>query len=407
MSRDFRLLWGGHAISEFGSAISSLALPLLAVTLLAAGEAETGMLAAAGYFGWLVVSLPAGAIVDRVPKKGLMIFCDLSRAAVLAAVVVMAGTGQLGLGALYVAALAIGVLTVFAEIACWSLVPLVLPTSELVAGNSRLATTGALARIAGPPAAGLMTDLFCGVSRAVAADSLSYVVSAICLSPVRSPNPAGQKSKARIGLRAEIGEGLAFVLGHPVLRRIVLTSATSGLFRAMLYALLVVFLVRDLHANGAMAGLVFGLGGAGGVLGAIVLQPLAKRFGSARLLWFVPLTFGSLPLAIAFAPPGWGLAVVAFGLVADGFSSTVYNVLQISYRQAICPPVLLGRMNATVRWLIRGGQPIGAVLGGGLATLGGIRPALLAGAAGVWLSIFWVLNSGLRHARHLEDAATQ
>lgn len=394
--RDFLCLWAGQTVSDLGSAVTLLALPLVAITTLGASTFQVGVLSALSTIGWLIVPLPAGVIVDRLPKRRLMIRCDLGRAIIVASIPLAAAAGALRLGQLYLAAFLLGVLTVFFEVAWQSHTPSILRPDELTTGISRIAATNALSAVAGPSLTGGLVALLGNVTRVLIVDFVSFVISAVSLILVRAPDPGGQRRPSW-----DITEGLRFVLRHPILRRVVACSATSNMFDAMMATLVIVFLVSELETPLTAIGVIMGIGGLGGVIGGAITGPMSRRLGAARLLWLGKASLGWLVLLIPLAQPGWAVTIVSIGLFANSFSLVMYNILQISYRQLACPPTLLGRMNASVRWLIRGLMPVGALLGGVLGAAIGLRWAISIAACGSWLAVLWIVCSPLRRIRDM------
>jgi predicted MFS family arabinose efflux permease len=193
------------------------------------------------------------------------------------------------------------------------------------------------------------------------------------------------------------------VLRHPILRKITACTGTANLFGSMGMALEIVFLVRVLRVRPADTGLLIAVASLGGVAGGLLAGRLSRRIGSARIVWYSMLVFGLPQLLIPLAAPGWRIAAFVVGMGAFSFSAVVYNVAQVSYRQAICPPRLLGRMNAAIRWVVWGTIPLGALLGGVLGTLAGVRATLWISYAGSWAAGWWVFFSPLRRQRDLED----
>jgi MFS family permease len=210
------------------------------------------------------------------------------------------------------------------------------------------------------------------------------------------PAPAEKRS-----MRAEIAEGLKFVVGHPILRKVVACTGTANLFSSMSTAVEIIFLVRVLHVRPAYTGLLFALAAVGGVAGGVLSGRLARRIGSARIIWFSILVFGVPAVLPALAEPGWSVVLFPIGFAAAFFAAVVYNVAQVSYRQAVTPPRLMGRMNAAVRWIVWGTMPLGALIGGALGTAVGVRPTLWIGLVGSWAAGFWVYFSPLRRMRDL------
>jgi predicted MFS family arabinose efflux permease len=390
-NRDFMLLWTAQSVSDLGSAVMVFALPLAAVTMINASVFEIGVLSAAGTAAWLLLTLPAGALVDRVAKRPLIIWCGLSRAAIVATVPAAAAFDRVTFPHLCAVAFLTGAITVVFEVACQSYAPAIVSPGHLAEGNGKIATSNAVAGVAGPSAAGgLMAVL--NTPAVFLADSLSYLAAAVSMWFVRTVEP--HRRRAAGGAR----EGVVFVLRHPVLRRIVACSAVGNAGDTMVVTLIVIHLLDDLRTSPATAGLVVGLGSAGGVIGGLVATSLARRWGVNRALWGSKLILGAFALLIPLGQPGWGIMAVAAGLFAARLSTVAYNVLQITYRQSVCPPELLGRMNASVRWMIRGAIPISALLAGSLGSWLGVRTTLAIAVTASWLSVLWIVLSPIRHA---------
>ncbi|WP_424183543.1 MFS transporter [Actinokineospora sp. G85] len=398
--RDFMLLWTGQTVSDLGSATTLLVLPLIAVTALNASTTEVGLLTAAATVAWFLVPLPAGAVVDRVAKRRLMVVCDLARCAIAICVPVAAALGALRVEHLVAAGFLLGTFTVLFEVSWQSYVPELLPPDLLTDGNSRIATTNAVAAVLGPSLAGLAL-LLIPAADVLLLDAASFALSAGTLLSIRARDRRRPSTPGGWDIREQLLGGLRFAWRHPVLRRVVACSATANFFDAVTATLVVVFLVRELGASGATAGVVVGIGGAGGVVGGLVVRPLAARLGGARLLWLGKLSIGGLTALIPLASAGPGVLLVSAGLFANSFCVVMYNVLQITYRQSVCPPELRGRMNAAVRWAIRSVIPVGGLLGGVLGDAVGLRPVLLVSALGAWLAVGWVFFSPLRGLRDL------
>jgi MFS family permease len=399
--RDFLLLWGGQTVNDVGSAVTVLALPLIAVSTLGASTFEVGALSASGTVAYLLVALPAGALVDRTAKHRLMIWSNAGRAVVLAGVPLAATLGHLSMAQLYVTALVAGMLTAIFEIAYQSYLPTLLRRDQLLEGNGKIGITNSLSEVIGPSLAGGLASLLGSAARAVTADCLSFVVSIVSLLLIRTPEPPQRANGSRKMIGKQIAEGLRYVARHTVLRRVVACATMSSLFNMTLMTVLVVFLVRTLHAPAGTVGLVLGLGSVGGVVGAFTVGPLSQLIGSARMFWAGKLFLGGFALLIPFAGPRWGVVVVSAGLCATTASVVMFNVSQVSYRQAVCPPELLGRMNATMRWAIRGAKPIGSLLGGVLGSWIGLRETLFMAALGSWLAVLFIVLSPIRYLRDI------
>lgn len=399
--RDFLLLWSGQAVSEMGSAVTLLAVPLIAVVLLHASTFSVGLLATASTVPFLIIALPAGLIVDRLAKRPMLIACDASRLVVIGSVPAAAAAGVLTMAQLFAVALVAGILTVFFDVAYLSYLPALIRAGQLADGNGKLSVTQSFAEVAGPGLGGALFGLL--RAGALTVDAISYWVSTLSLLLIRAREPAIERPAGDGGerpkLRTEIFAGLNFVVRHPVLRKIAACNGTVNLFSNLTFTLEIIFLIRVLHLRPQYTGLLVAAGSVGGIVAGLASGTLTRWIGSARIMWVSMLGFGALGLLLPLAAQGWRLSLFAVGLLGFSFSAVLYNVAQLSYRQAICPPELLGRMNAAVRWIVWGTLPLGSLAGGALGTLIGVRPALWVGMIGSWAAGFWVLFSPLRRMR--------
>jgi MFS family permease len=415
--RDFMLLWIGQAVSEIGSAVTIVALPLVAVILLHASTFQVGLLSAASTVCFLVIALPAGLIVDRVAKRRLMIICDVARMLILGSVVVAAAAGVLTMAQLFAVAFLTGLATVFFDVAYQSYVPSLVARDQLHEGNGKLGATQAFSEVAGPGLGGVLFGLLKAGS--MAADAISFAVSTASLLLIRAkeprpgdartpadaePSPASDAAPAGrglTGLREELFAGLRFVFGDRVLRKIAACTGTANLFHSVSGALEIIFLIRVLHVTPAATGLLISVGSLGGILGGILSGRLAKWIGSARIIWFSVGVFGAIPIVMPLTEPGPRLVLFPIAVAGLSFAVVLYNIAQLSYRQLICPPHLLGRMNAAMRWIVWGTIPLGGLLGGVLGSLLGIRATIWIGVIGSWAAAFWVFFSPLRGMRDI------
>lgn len=384
-----------------GSAVTLLAVPLIAVVLLHASTFSVGLLATASTVPFLIIALPAGLIVDRLAKRPMLIACDASRLVVIGSVPAAAAAGVLTMAQLFAVALVAGILTVFFDVAYLSYLPALIRAGQLADGNGKLSVTQSFAEVAGPGLGGALFGLL--RAGALTVDAISYWVSTLSLLLIRAREPAIERPAGDGGerpkLRTEIFAGLNFVVRHPVLRKIAACNGTVNLFSNLTFTLEIIFLIRVLHLRPQYTGLLVAAGSVGGIVAGLASGTLTRWIGSARIMWVSMLGFGALGLLLPLAAQGWRLSLFAVGLLGFSFSAVLYNVAQLSYRQAICPPELLGRMNAAVRWIVWGTLPLGSLAGGALGTLIGVRPALWVGMIGSWAAGFWVLFSPLRRMR--------
>lgn len=396
---DFRQLWMGDAVSQFGLQLVGLAMPILAVQVLEAGEFEMGLLGTFEMLAFLVVGLPAGAWVDRWRKRRVIILGDLVRGAVLMTLPAAWLLEGLTMVHVYVVALVVGTVTVFFDVANQSFLPAIVPSKQIGEANAKVMATQSVAQIAGPAlGAGLIRMI--GAPLTIAVTAVSMVVSTVFVWRVRhEEEPPAVES--RRPLRTEIREGLAFLFHQPLLRRIVLCTTLSNGASSVSGVLLVLFVLRDLGLTEATLGLVFSVGAVGGLLAAVVVTRIARVIGEGRSIPIFALLFGPFsaltPLAVHL-PAVPSLVVGSFGV---SFSAVAYNVIQVSFRQRLCPKPLLGRMNASIRFLVWGIMPIGAFLGGVLGARIGVVPTMWLSVAGVVLASAPVLFSPLVRMRDL------
>jgi MFS family permease len=397
---DFLRLWAGQTVSQVGSEVTVLALPLTAVLVLGAGPAAMGALAAAGSAPYLVFSLLAGVLVDRVPRRPVMIAANAGRAVLLALIPVSARLGLLGMGELYVVAFGVGMLTLAFEVAYYAYLPALVTREQLVDGNSRLEASSSAAQIIGPGLGGTLVQLVTAPI-AIFVDALSFLASLASLLLIRTPEPPVDRRGGEASALGQMGEGLRFVFGHTVLRSIAACTGTYLLFVSAFLAVYLLYLTRELRLSPALIGVAFAAGAAGSLVGALLAAPVARRMGLGRamLASIVVSAAGALLVPLATGPRPAVMAFLVAGQVVVFLSVQIYNVNQLSLRQAITPHRLQGRVNATVRFVAWGATPIGGLTGGLLGQAIGLRPTLLASAAGASLAFLWLFLSPVRRLR--------
>ncbi|MBG0568512.1 MFS transporter [Actinoplanes sp. NEAU-A11] len=373
--RDFRLFWAGQTASRLGSSITSVALPLVAVGTLGASTLQVALLQAAVWAPWLLIGLPAGVWVDRLPRRPVLIACDLVGLLLFLSVPAAAWLGVLGIGHLLAVAFLAGVVSVFFETAYQVYLPSLLATDRLAEGNAKLQGSEAAAQVAGPGAAGLLAQAF-GAVYGLLADALSFLISGICLLTMRHREPPRVAAAERRSLRAEIGTGLRFLLRDPYLRVMAGYGAVSNLALHGYQAILIVFLVREVGISPGTVGVVVAAMSTGGVLGAVLATRVARRFGTAHGMLLCQM--GAAPFALLIPMTGTGprLALLVVAGVALGTGVVAGNVIKGSFRQAYTPRHLLGRVLTSMQLLNYGTIPLGALLGGVLGSTLGLRPAL-------------------------------
>jgi MFS family permease len=389
--RSFRLLWIGESVSQLGNAMAVVGVPLVAVIVLHASTFAISLLTAAALLPWLVIGLPAGAWVDRLPARRVMLVCDVISAVLYASVPVAAWAGVLSVGLVVAVQLLGGTASVLFMTAYQVYLPaLVASPAELIEGNTKMQGSASASAFAGPALAGLAAQLL-GAVTALLGNAVSFLASAACLLGTRGPVPQpGTTPQPRTTVRQEAADGLLLVLRDPFLRQLSIFWAVANLALTGYTALLVVFLVRVVGVPPGLAGLLTAVPGAGGILGALLAGRLTARFGTARGLLLSTLC--ALPFALLIPLTGRGAALLPYlaGTLVAFTGIAAGNVIIAAFRQSYSPPGMCGRVTATMRFLIFGTSPLGALLAGGLGSWLGVRDAL------------WILP---RHRRPLRPPA--
>jgi MFS family permease len=401
-NRDFQKLWTAETISVFGSQIRELAIPVVAVLILKVSPFEVALLGTIEFLPFILFTLPAGAWVDRLRRRPIMIVGDLGRAVALGSIplVFAINPAALTIWQLYAVGFITGTLTVFFDVSNQSYLPSIVERDELVEGNSKLQISQSSAQIAGPGIAGILIQLV-EAPFAIVLDSLSFVLSAFFVFLIRKPeppvlHPADEAGEKRPSIVSDVREGLRFVLGHPSLRAISASTATSNLFSSMGFAIYALYALdsRYLGLTPGELGIAFALGNIGALVGAVFANRIARWFGLGPTIIGSMFIGGFFLLLVAIAPAHEAaLPFLVAGGLCGGFAQMVYNINQVSYRQAICPPRMQGRMNATVRFLVWGTMPLGSIIGGVLGSTVGVHETIwLAAILGFSPAIFPLLS---------------
>lgn len=395
-NRSYRRLWGSVGVSLLGSEVTVLAMPLAAVAALHASAGEVALLSAAGTAPFLLLGLPAGAWVDRWPRRRLMVFCDLVRAALLASVPLAYLLGALTLAHLFIVAFAAGALGVFFDVAALSVLPALVDRRDLATANGSLEAARAVAQTSGPALGGVLVQA-ASAPIALLADGVSFLASAVLLRGL-PPLPAPRREGEPQPLRRLIAEGLAFCLKHPLIRALAGAGAWLNFWQHALLAVFIPFAVRDLHQSAGVIGLVLAASNLGYLLGAVLAPRLNARIGVGPAIVVGVVLHGGL-LAVALAPAALPVPWLVAGFTVQALGVSIWNVDAVSLRQATTPEPLLARMNATNRFLLWGAMPLGAATGGLLATTAGLQTALLVAAVAVPCVAVPLAASSLRRVR--------
>jgi MFS family permease len=432
---DFAKLWTAGTISLFGTQVSQIAIPFIAVLLLHVPPIQVALLGTLEFLPFLLFTLPAGVWVDRLPRRRILIGGDLGRAIMLLSIPIAYAFDALTIWQLYVVAFVNGVLTVFFDIADQSYLPTVLERDQLVDGNAKLAASMSTAQVVGQPLGGGIVAVL-GGPFAVLVDAVSYVASALLIFSIRRterasrPDPAAAAAEAREvadaafsganvaaelgaardeprderpGVRREVAEGLRFVLGNRYLRSIAATTGSANLFSNILFSIFPVFVYVNLGLTPETVGLIGGGIGAGALVGALTAGRFANRLGVGRAILASSFVTGPLALLVPIASHDTALLLLGASGAIGGLANTVYNINQVSLRQAITPEPMLGRMNATMRFIVWGTIPIGQVIGGLVATAFNPLSAIWLGAIGGLFAFLPVLFSPVPTLERIPD----
>lgn len=398
----FSLFWFGETVSVLGNTTSSVLLPLLAVVGLQASAWWVGVLTAASWVPWLVVGLPAGAWVDRLPPIRVMVVANVVAAAAIGSIPLAWWLGVLSLGQLLVVAAVAGTSTVFFRTAYQLLLPQLVGAPDLVAANSRLQGSESAAQIGGAGVAGLLAQ-WVGAAVGLLLDAVSFLVSSACLLLIarRAPDQVRREARPRRRLRTEIAAGVRFVARDPFLRYFTWMGGLSNLGLTGYGALLILFLVRDVGVSPGVIGGLLMVTSTGALAGAMVARPLAERWGTAHATVIVQLAAGSTAMLVPLAGPGWRVGLFVAGQFMVALGVVAGNVIKGAFRQQYVPQELMGRVVTSIQLVNFGTMPVAGLLAGLLGEQLGVRPTVAIMAAVHTIACAAVLFSPVRGLRDL------
>lgn len=373
--RNFRLFWFGETVSQIGNRMAAIAVPLLAVAVLRASPFTVGLLTTLQWLPWLLFSLPAGAWLDRVSRRKAMIGCDVIAAVLYGSIPVAGWLGVRSVGQLMVVVFLAGTASVVFETAYQAQLPDLLTAEMLTEGNAALQASANITLVGGPSLGGYVAEAL-GAASALALNAVSFLVSALCLRAVDRAVMAPPARRPRHDLRSDMRDGIRFVATDPYLRPMTLWSAASNFGLTGYTALMMIFLVRVVRVSPAVIGLMVTAAGTGIVAGSVLAAAVGRRFGTARGFLLEVFVTSPFILLIPLTAPGPRLVFFVAGWMVFGCGISVSNVLVGVFRQTYPPPRMRARVTATVRVLINGAYPVGAVLGGALGAWLGIRNGL-------------------------------
>ncbi|HEX4831892.1 MAG TPA: MFS transporter [Trebonia sp.] len=386
--RDFRLLWLGEGTSTLGSAISGIALPLVAVVVLHAGPLAMGLLAAVNWLPVLVFGLPAGAWVDRSRRRRVMIATNAAGLALMLSVPVAGWLGWLSVSYLVTVALLMGTVAVFDSPAFQAFLPSIVAKEDLGEANAKLSASNQVASMSGSSVAGLIAGAL-GAVTGMLFDAVSYLVALACLILIRQPEDNPRPAGRATSFRQDIADGVRFMAHDPYMRIIALCASLENLLLCGAQALLVVFLVNVAHVYYGSVGLLMIADSLGGLAGALLARRLARRIGTARMLLVVAIGTAPFGLLIPLTTSGWGIIFFVLGLGVPAAGMVACGIVTATFRQSYCPPDMQGRVSTTAMVTVYGSMPAGALIGGALGAGIGIRTTL------------WIMLGALAAAKFL------
>ncbi len=395
-NRDYMLLWSGQMVSSIGTQASTLAFPLL-ILAVTRSPAQAGFASALRAVPYVIFSLPAGALIDRWNRKLVMLLCDAGRAIALGSIPVALALGRLTVAQLYIVSVVEGSLFVFFNIAEAACLPRVVAKAQLPAATAQNQATEGVSSLIGPPIGGALF----GLAQALpfVTDAVSYLASVISLYFIRTQFQ-GERGLATRRLHEEIGEGLVWLWRQPLIRYMAFLTGTSNLVGNGTL-LIAIVIAQGQHASPFVIGLIFAIGSVGSIIGSIVAVRLRRRYSFAQVIVSSTWVWAILTPLMAIAPNPLALGVIMAGLF---LTSPIYNVVQFSYRLALIPDELQGRVNSVFRLIAFGGQPIGFALAGVLLeSVGPVASVLIFSLPIVLAAVLTTINPHVRGARPLEE----
>ncbi len=379
--RDYLKFFGAQSISVLGDEFGKLAVPLVAVLVLSAGEGGIGLIEFAQTLPYLLVTLPAGVLVDRIARRSALYWADTLRALLFAALAVLVLNDALSYPTLIGIVVAAGALDVVFELAQASATPEVVnSTLELLRVNVLLSLAEGFAVTFGPFVAGVLISEF-GPESAFIFNAATFAISAVILRSLRTAalrKPANNEQPlSRSVFVSEAREGLKYVWTHPIIRPITVSTALSNLSFAIYAPMLLLFIVRDLEATPLALGIALSTGSIAYLAGSAITDIVVRRLGLGRAIGF-SLLLNTVALVVVAAQPGLvGIALASLSWAASSILIPIYNSAHLTLLQSITPSDLMGRMNAGVRVVAHGAEPIGGLVGAAIGVMLGARITIL------------------------------
>lgn len=399
---DFLRLWSAQTVSDFGARITRDGLPIMAVLALSAPPAQLGILAAVSGAAGLVVGLSAGDFVDHTARRPILIAMDLVRAAVLIALPLAAWLGLLNMLQVCVAAALVAGASALFDIADHAYLPGLVGRGLITDANAKISATESVAEMGGPALTGMLFQ-WLAAPAVVAVNAATYVISALLLARIRTPEPPLDAGVRRRGWVDGVVTGAATAWGEPRVRMLLIMTGVGGLFGGFFSALYYLYVLRDLGLTTALMGLGVAAGGVGALAGSTLAQRMARWLGVGPAICISGIlsALGTLIVLVAPSNPAGAMACLVVSQILGDAFGVVPLILAGSLRQTILPQNVLGRVGATFRVAAGGAAVIGALIGGGLGQQMGARTALLIAIAGLLIGPVAGLFSSLRAVREM------
>ncbi|MBV1849553.1 MFS transporter [Catellatospora tritici] len=396
--------WTASVISQMGSAVTKIALPVLALVALNASNFEVSLITVASYAAIILIGLPAGVIADRLPLRALQVTMDLSRAALVASIAVAWWLGALTLAHVIAVAFIVGLASNIAFVANASFLPAVVPKDQLTLRNGQLSATLSITQLIGPAFGGLLVQA-AGAAVSTIVDAVSYVTSAVLLGRLRGTDQR-RPARPQGSFVSQIAVGLRFVMRHPIIRPSILAASAVNFSNGAILAATPPFVLRTLHLPASMVGVVMSLEAVGVFVAALFTARLSARFGDARVILWATAAGGAISVLMPLAFGGVVSVIVLYGVGSAGLAAgvTLLSVITRTHRQVVSPPEVLSRVMASVRFITWGATPLGALAAGVAATVWGPREGLVCGVVGALLAPVALLFSQVSKVRTLLDA---
>jgi len=403
---DIRLLFGAQGISSLGSQISHIAFPLIAIDVIHASNGAIALLELAFLLPFVLFGIPAGALLDRRTRRPVLIATDIARMALLLVVPAAYVAGALSMPILLVVLFFVGTCTLLYDVAHQSYLPAIIRGRQLAAANGRLMAMESATGVAGPALAGIAVGRLTGPF-AIVLDSFSFLISALMVRRVRhaeSQPEVTMQNDQKVSIWSEMREGAAWIWQHPHLRGNGLAALIFNFFGGVASsALIIAYFRRELELSTELIGICIGAGTIGLILSTTTNAMFVRRFGMGRTLIAGGFLLPSMPLFFALLDRSMGTPLIALIAVLTQFfalfGAGLFHLNQVTYRQLITPPRLLGRMNASMKTLMLLGLPLGAVVGSLVAENLGLRATLAVSALGVFVGPLPLLASGIARVR--------